>query len=188
MITLVSPSRLRSSSQHDTALGLDAWAQHPYPVPARMKPSQKVKWPNVVVGVPKFEASLDTWFKRKNVRVDRDAGKRSRTEQQLNGSTPTSTYAAQALALAKKIPRTDMFIWFVFRDHKTSEWQSGLRTTAGAAKPSLSPPFGSATWWRRATTGDLKGNITNRAGSPSTCSTKQDDDPIQARDLRQAWC
>ena len=30
-----------------------------------------------------------------------------------------------------------MFIWFVFRDHATSEWQSGLRTTSGAAKPSL---------------------------------------------------
>jgi hypothetical protein len=31
-----------------------------------------------------------------------------------------------------------MFIWFVFRDHATSLWQSGLRTTSGAAKPSLS--------------------------------------------------
>ena len=40
-----------------------------------------------------------------------------------------AAYAAQALALAKKDPRTDMFIWFVFRDHATSLWQSGLRTT-----------------------------------------------------------
>ena len=31
----------------------------------------------------------------------------------------------------------DMFIWFVFRDHATSLWQSGLRTRTGAAKPSL---------------------------------------------------
>ena len=31
----------------------------------------------------------------------------------------------------------DMFIWFVFRDHATSLWQSGLRTRSGAAKPSL---------------------------------------------------
>ena len=30
-----------------------------------------------------------------------------------------------------------MFIWFVFRDHATSEWQSGLQTKTGAAKPSL---------------------------------------------------
>jgi hypothetical protein len=30
-----------------------------------------------------------------------------------------------------------MFVWFVFRDHATSLWQSGLRTRSGAAKPSL---------------------------------------------------
>ena len=48
-----------------------------------------------------------------------------------------AAYAAQALALAKADPRTDMFIWFVFRDHTTSLWQSGLRTKSGAAKPSL---------------------------------------------------
>ena len=48
-----------------------------------------------------------------------------------------AAYAAQALALARQDPRTDMFIWFVFRDHATSEWQSGLRTRTGAPKPSL---------------------------------------------------
>jgi hypothetical protein len=30
-----------------------------------------------------------------------------------------------------------MFIWFIFRDHPTSTWQSGLRTISGAAKPAL---------------------------------------------------
>ena len=123
-------------------LKFDAWAQHPYPVPARMKPTQKVKWPNVTLSAfPKFEASLDKWFKRKNVRIwITEYGHEVKQDGEPNGISRSlqASYAAQALALAKKDPRTDMFIWFVFRDHKTSEWQSGLRTTTGAAKPSLS--------------------------------------------------
>jgi hypothetical protein len=123
-------------------LKFDAWAQHPYPVPARMKPTQKVKWPNVTLSAfPRFEASLDKWFKRKNVRIwITEYGHEVKQDGEPNGVTRAqqAAYAAQALALAKADPRTDMFIWFVFRDHATSEWQSGLRTTTGAAKPSLS--------------------------------------------------
>ena len=41
------------------------------------------------------------------------------------------------IALAKKDPRVDMFVWFIFRDDETSVWQSGLLTKGGAAKPAL---------------------------------------------------
>jgi hypothetical protein len=123
-------------------LRFDAWAQHPYPVPARMKPLQKVKWPNVTLSAfPRFEKSLDTWFKRKNVRLwITEYGHEVKQDGEPNGITRAqqAAYAAQALAVARKDTRTDMFIWFVFRDHPTSLWQSGLRTTTGAAKPSLS--------------------------------------------------
>jgi hypothetical protein len=123
-------------------LRFDAWAQHPYPVPARMKPNQKVKWPNVTLSAfPRFAASLDKWFKRKNVRIwITEYGHEVKQDGEPSGISRAlqASYAAQAIALAKKDPRTDMFIWFVFRDHATSLWQSGLRTTTGAAKPSLS--------------------------------------------------
>jgi Cellulase (glycosyl hydrolase family 5) len=123
-------------------LKFDAWAQHPYPVPARMKPLQKVKWPNVTLSAfPRFEQSLDKWFKRKGVRIwITEYGHEVRQDGEPNGITRAqqAAYAAQALAVARKDTRTDMFIWFVFRDHPTSLWQSGLRTTSGAAKPSLS--------------------------------------------------
>jgi hypothetical protein len=122
-------------------LKFDAWAQHPYPVPANQKPTQKVKWPNVTLSAfPRFAASLDKWFKRKNVRIwITEYGHEVKQDGEPNGISRAqqAAYAAQALALAKKDPRTDMFIWFVFRDHATSEWQSGLRTRTGAAKPSL---------------------------------------------------
>ena len=123
-------------------LKFDAWAQHPYPVPANQKPSQKVRWPNVTLAsFPRFEKSLDTWFKRKNVRIwITEYGHEVKQDGEPNGISRAqqAAYAAQALALAKKDTRTDMFIWFVFRDHSTSLWQSGLRTTSGVAKPSLS--------------------------------------------------
>ena len=38
--------------------------------PANMKPTQKVRWPNVTLAsLPRFEKSLDIWFQRKDVRI-----------------------------------------------------------------------------------------------------------------------
>lgn len=137
-----SPGRFaRLVAAANPRLKFDAWAQHPYPFPVNQRPTQKVRYPNVTLtSFPRFEKDLDTWFKRKNVRIwiteyghevkaDGEPGGVSRAQQ--------AAYAAQALALAKKDPRTDMFIWFVFRDQATSEWQSGLLTRTGVAKPSL---------------------------------------------------
>ena len=128
-------------------LKFDAWAHHPYPTPQYLKPTQKVRWPNVTLSsMARFEGALDGWFKRKGigmwiteygheVKEDGEAKGISRAQQ--------AAYAAQALALAKADRRVDMFVWFVFRDHRTSTWQSGLLTEAGQAKPSL-------TKWRSA--------------------------------------
>ena len=122
-------------------LKFDAWAQHPYPVPANQKPTQLVRYPNVTLkSFARFEKDLDRWFKRSNVRIwITEYGHEVRQDGEPNGVTRAAqaAYAAQALTLARQDPRTDMFIWFVFRDHATSEWQSGLRTRTGAAKPSL---------------------------------------------------
>ena len=122
-------------------LKFDAWAQHPYPVPTNQKPTQRVKWPNVTLSAfPRFARSLDTWFRRKNVRIwITEYGHEVRQDGEPRGVSRAlqARYTAQALALAKRDPRTDMFIWFIFRDHVTSTWQSGLRTRSGAAKPSL---------------------------------------------------
>ncbi|MBA3245192.1 MAG: cellulase family glycosylhydrolase [Actinobacteria bacterium] len=122
-------------------LKFDAWAQHPYPVPVNQKPTQLVRYPNVTLkSFPRFERDLDKWFKRKNVRIwITEYGHEVRQDGEPQGVSRATqaSYAAQALALARQDPRTDMFIWFVFRDHATSEWQSGLRTRSGAPKPSL---------------------------------------------------
>jgi hypothetical protein len=122
-------------------LKFDAWAQHPYPTPQNLKPTQKVKWPNVTLSsLARFERSLDTWFKRKGIRIwITEFGYETKPDGEPRGVSRAqqAAYAAQAIALAKKDPRVDMFVWFIFRDDETSAWQSGLRTRSGAAKPAL---------------------------------------------------
>ena len=122
-------------------LKFDAWAHHPYPTPQYLKPTQKVRWPNVTLSsMARFEQALDGWFKRKNIRMwITEYGHEVKQDGEPKGVTRAqqAAYAAQALSLAKKDTRVDMFVWFVFRDHETSQWQSGLLTRAGSAKPSL---------------------------------------------------
>ena len=122
-------------------LKFDAWAQHPYPYPVNMKPTQKVRWPNVTLrSMPRFEKSLDTWFKRKNVQVwITEYGHEVKQDGEPKGITRAqqAAYIAQAISIARQDARVSMFVWFVFRDHATSEWQSGLVTRTGAAKPAL---------------------------------------------------
>lgn len=51
--------------------------------------------------------------------------------------TNQAAYMKQAVALARTMPRIDMFIWFLVKDEpRTTGWHSGLETAAGAHKPS----------------------------------------------------
>ena len=118
-----------------------AWAQHPYPTPQNLKPTQKVKWPNVTMSsLARFEQSLDKWFKRKGIRIwITEFGYETKPDGEPKGVSRAqqAAYTTQAIGLAKKDPRVDMFVWFIFRDDATSVWQSGLQTKSGAAKPAL---------------------------------------------------
>jgi len=122
-------------------LKFDAWAQHPYPFPVSQKPTQLVRYPNVTLkSFPRFERDLDKWFKRKNVPIwITEYGHEVRQDGEPQGVSRAAqaSYLSQALSLARADERVSMFIWFVFRDHATSEWQSGLLTRKGVAKPAL---------------------------------------------------
>ena len=118
-----------------------AWAQHPYPTPQNLKPTQKVKWPNVTLSsLARFEQSLDKWFRRKGIRIwITEFGYETKPDGEPRGVSRAqqAAYTTQSMALARKDPRVGMFVWFIFRDDETSVWQSGLRTRSGAAKPAL---------------------------------------------------
>jgi hypothetical protein len=119
-------------------LKFDAWAHHPYPYPVNMKPTQKVRWPNVsLASLPQFEKSLDVWFKRKGVPVWITEYGHETKPGEPHGVTESqqAAYIKQALSIVKKDQRVQMFVWFVFQDTTTSLWQSGLYRLNGAPKP-----------------------------------------------------
>jgi len=121
-------------------LRFDAYAHHPYPYPVFQKPGQRVKWPNVsLTSLPRFEKSLDSWFHRRNIPIwITEYGHETKPGEPLGVTErQQAAYLPQAVALARKDPRVQMFIWFVFRDSSGSTWQSGLYRQSGAAKPIL---------------------------------------------------
>ena len=57
------------------------------------------------------------------------------------GYAKQAAYLTQAVAIARKNPRIDMFLWFLLKDESRPEgWQSGLMTATGVKKPSF-PAF-----------------------------------------------
>ncbi len=143
-------------------LRFDAWAVHPYPFPVSQAPTQIVQWPNLgMTSLPALEAALDKRF-RKGIPVwiteygneTKPGEPRGVTEAQQ------SVYLPQAVALARKDQRVQMFIWFVFQDSTGSTWQSGLYRLDGTPKPA-------AATWSGAVAGldERNGSVTAPAGT-----------------------
>ncbi len=128
-------------------LRFDAWSHHPYPSNPNFPPRQLVKWPNVsLASLPRFDASLKTWFKRKSVPIwVTEYGHQTRPEDSLGVTySRQAAYIRQSIALAAKLSFVEMFIWFVYQDDQGQPWESGLYKRSGAPKGS------SATAFRRA--------------------------------------
>ena len=118
-------------------LKFDAWAHHPYPFNPNSPPTQIVRWPNVsLASLPRFDASLKTWFRRKSVPIwITEYGHQTRPPDSLGVSYQTQArYIQQAISIAASYRFVDMFIWFVFRDDPGQPWESGVYTQAGAPK------------------------------------------------------
>jgi hypothetical protein len=117
----------------------DAWAHHPYPTSPSMKPTQKMRWPNVsLASLPTFEKSLDTWFARKNLPIwITEYGHETKPDKRGISTATQRAYLSQAFSIARKDARVQMFIWFILNDRKTVPWESGLLTAAGVKKPAF---------------------------------------------------
>jgi hypothetical protein len=118
-------------------LKFDAWAHHPYPTSPNLPPTQKVRYPNVVLlTLPTFEKDLKTFFHRSVPVWITEYGHETKPPDPHGVSYATqSKYAVQALNIAKNDPNVQMFIWFVFHDTTGNPWQSGLYTAGGSQKP-----------------------------------------------------
>jgi hypothetical protein len=120
-------------------LRFDAWAHHPYPSTSSLKPTQKVRYPNVALStLPTFERDLKRFFLRSVPVWITEYGHETKPADR-HGATlaQQAAYAKQALRIAKADPNIQMFIWFVFRDSKGNPWQSGLFSQNGAQKPAF---------------------------------------------------
>lgn len=136
-----SPGRFAELlSKQRPRLRFDAWAHHPYPTSPRSSPRQVVRWPSVTLTMlPRFGTSLDRWFKRKNIPIWITEYAHETSPEDRNG-VPHATQAAymeQAVNVARRNPRVQMFIWFVLRDHTDDQWQSGMLTFGGLEKPAF---------------------------------------------------
>ena len=159
----VSPGMFAKLLSQQKGIRFDAWAHHPYPTAPFAKPTEKVRYPNVTLStMPKFEKDLHTWFHRTVPIWITEYGHETKPGEPHGVSMATqAAYAKQALAIARKDPNVQMFIWFTFRDSSGNPWQSGLLQPSGAAKPAYSA-FGSVA---RQTDG-LQANV--RAGKAPT--------------------
>ncbi len=122
-------------------LKFDAWAHHPYPTSPNLRPTQKVRYPNVTLTtLPKFEANLKKFFHRSVPVWITEYGHETKPQDPKGVSYATQAkYAVQALNIARKDPNVQMFIWFVFHDSVGNPWQSGLYTVNGSQKPAYDP-------------------------------------------------
>jgi cellulase (glycosyl hydrolase family 5) len=143
-----SPGRfLEELAKVSPGLKFDAYAHHPYPFRPNLKPSQKVRWPNVTLGsLPELETHLKQLFRRKSVPIwVTEYGHETRPQDALGVSYSTQgAYLRQAISIARSYPFVNMFIWFVYQDDQGQPWDSGLYTQTGAGK-GVSPARFSAT-------------------------------------------
>ncbi|HET8606623.1 MAG TPA: cellulase family glycosylhydrolase [Gaiellaceae bacterium] len=134
----VAPGTFARLLAQQKGLRFDAYATHPYATRPNLPPTQKVRWPNVTLTQLKhFETSLDTWFHRKDVPVwITEYGYETKPAEPAGVTLrQQSVYMSKVMRQLRADPRVQMFIWFIFRDSKTSLWQSGVFSASGAPKP-----------------------------------------------------
>jgi Cellulase (glycosyl hydrolase family 5) len=143
-----SPGRfLEGLARANPRLKFDAWAHHPYPFRPNLKPSQKVRWPNVTLGsLPELEKNLSRLFKRKRVPIWVTEYGHETKPQDVFGVpySKQAAYLREAIAIARRYPFVSMFIWFVYQDDPGQPWESGLYTRTGVNKGAAPSRFSAA--------------------------------------------
>ena len=143
----VSPLPFLRAMKAAGAKGFDAYAHHPYygspaETPTTKPPLGLRGRPPTAVTLGNFEllvAELDKLYSPRMRIWITEYGYQTNPPDTFFGVTNAkqAKYLTQAVALARKHPRVDMFLWFLLRDEDRLEgWQSGLLTFDGKRKPS----------------------------------------------------
>ncbi len=123
------------------AKGFDAYAHHPY----YGKPSETPSTPppaSTAVTLGNLNVLIKEvthLYGAKRIWIT-EYGYQTRPPDNIFGVSYTkqAKYLTQAFSIARKNPRIDMMLWFLFRDDsKLNGWQSGFLTAGGRKKPAF---------------------------------------------------
>ena len=121
---------------------MDAYAHHPYYGHRSEKPTTKSRSPKAVTlgNIGSLITRVNRlWGRRTRVWIT-EYGYQTNPPDRLFGVSyrNQARYMQQAMAMARRNRRIDMFVWFLIRDEgRLSGWQSGVVTRRGARKPSF---------------------------------------------------
>lgn len=134
----VAPGTFAHLLSLQRGLRFDAYAEHPYTTVPNLPPTQRVRWPNVVMSdLPRFEQSLNTWFHRTVPIWITEYGYQTKPQVPYGVSyAQQATYMSRVMRQLRADPQVQLFIWFIFHDNQQSAWKSGVLNFAGAEKPS----------------------------------------------------
>jgi hypothetical protein len=121
----------------------DVYAHHPYANSGKQSPSYvpKGKEKNQIQlgNINKLLAAISRYYGPKHLWITEYGYQTNPPDKTIFGVpwTTQAKYMSQAVAIARKNPRIDMFLWFQVRDEPNlGGWQSGLMTLQGKKKPS----------------------------------------------------
>jgi hypothetical protein len=126
-------------------LRFDAWSHHPYSTLGKGL-NQRMHYPNANLPMlASFESHLNEWFKRTSTPIwVTEYGFQTKPDER-KGVAPAvqAAYLRTAVGMVRKLPYVKMFIWFIFRDDPSSDWESGVLYRNGREKPAANvfPPL-----------------------------------------------
>lgn len=120
-----APARfMEALAARDPKLDFDAWAHHPYPAVPGLGPDVPESWPDVGVReLARFGDDVDRAFGRTGTPLWATEYGESLTAV---SRTRQAADLARAVALAVAVPRVQMFVWLMLRNHRGEPWQSGV--------------------------------------------------------------
>jgi hypothetical protein len=120
----------------------DAYAHHPYYTNRFERPGTVPRSKKAVIlgNIGVLIKRINTLYGRKKRLWITEYGYQTNPPDRLFGVSyrNQARYLQQAMAMARRNRRIDMFVWFLIRDEgRLSGWQSGVMTRRGARKPSF---------------------------------------------------
>jgi hypothetical protein len=144
----ISPLAFLRAMKTGGATGFDAYAHHPYyqspvetPTTRPREGARGQEATAVTLGnLDRLVGELDRLYGRRMRIWITEYGYQTNPPDGFIGVTLSkqASYLTQAVGIARRHPRIDLFLWFLLRDEeRLGGWQSGLITFEGKRKPSF---------------------------------------------------